>query len=72
MMELPRPSLFSQVTGAFRRRQAMSYAASEAHAPRQEPIASPMRTEAPQATSRAVGGDEVGLEIPAFLRRQTS
>ncbi|MDR3536726.1 MAG: cell division protein FtsZ [Acetobacteraceae bacterium] len=70
--ESPRPSLFSQVTGAFRRRPTMSHMAAEAPVARQEPMAAPVRVEAPQATSRPVGGDEVGLDIPAFLRRQTS
>ncbi|MBN8874396.1 MAG: cell division protein FtsZ [Rhodospirillales bacterium] len=82
-MEPARPSLFSQVTGAFRRRTSMPQG-YEAAPQRQEPVAAPVvtpvggpaqaqgRQEAPQATSRAVGGDEVGLDIPAFLRRQTS
>ncbi|MBN8926414.1 MAG: cell division protein FtsZ, partial [Rhodospirillales bacterium] len=72
-MEPVRPSLFSQVTGAFRRRPMMAPGGEMQPQPqRQEPVATPVRAEAPQATSRAVGGDEVGLDIPAFLRRQTS
>jgi cell division protein FtsZ len=72
-MEPSRPSLFSQVTGAFRRRPVLGSGPMEVQPPRQEPVATALvRPEAPQATSRPVSGEEVGLDIPAFLRRQTS
>jgi len=74
--EPARPSLFSTVTGAFRRRQAAAPAPVEAPAPtfrRTAPTATEMQAEAPQPTVRqARGTDEVGIEIPAFLRRQSS
>ncbi|MEJ0016299.1 MAG: cell division protein FtsZ [Acetobacteraceae bacterium] len=69
--EPPRPSLFSTVTGAFRRRQ--SGAPAEAPAPvRAEPALQEPRIEQPRASVRQTAGDEVGLDIPAFLRRQSS
>ncbi len=74
--EPARPSLFSTVTGAFRRRQTAAPAPVEAPAPtyrRTAPAASEMQAEAAQPTVRqARGSDEVGIEIPAFLRRQSS
>ncbi|HEY8289152.1 MAG TPA: cell division protein FtsZ, partial [Acetobacteraceae bacterium] len=70
--DMPRQSLFSAVTGHFRRRQAGVAAPAEMPAVlpvRREPaIADGPRPSVRQATS----GDEVGLEIPAFLRRQSS
>jgi cell division protein FtsZ len=77
--ESPRSSLFNTVTGAFRRRQAPQPAAAEpgaAAALRQEPaVQGEARVaEAPRASVRLapIGGEEAALEIPAFLRRQTS
>jgi cell division protein FtsZ len=69
-----RPSLFSQMTGAFRRRPMAVAEPFEAQSPAQpmQPAPMPARAEPPQAVARPVGGDEVGLDIPAFLRRQTS
>jgi cell division protein FtsZ len=68
-----RPSLFSTVTGAFRRRQHHAPAESAAQAPvRAEPVMQEHRAEPPQASVRQTAGDEVGLDIPAFLRRQSS
>jgi len=82
MVPLPepaRPSLFSTVTGAFRRRQAAAPAPVEAPAPgfRRTPtvteVAADTQPGTPQASVRQTrGGDEVGIEIPAFLRRQSS
>ena len=73
--EPPRPSLFATVTGAFRRRSAPPPAVETAP-PRHEPaVHSEPRVEAPRgATVRlaAAAGDETVLDIPAFLRRQTS
>jgi hypothetical protein len=67
-----RPSLFSQVTGAWWRRPVNTQPAAEMRPIRQEPTTTPVRAEAPQVSSRPMGGDEVSLDIPAFLRRQTS
>jgi cell division protein FtsZ len=70
--EQSRSSLFTTVTGAFRRR-VTSPQAAEAATPRHEPaLHSEPRPEAPRASVRLAGGEETTLEIPAFLRRQTS
>jgi cell division protein FtsZ len=73
-MEPQRPSLFSTVTGAFRRgRTAALHVAAETPMPRREPVAAEARPEGPRPSVRqATTGEEVGLEIPAFLRRQSS
>jgi cell division protein FtsZ len=73
MVEQARSSLFNTVTGAFRRRPAPS-TAGETPIPRNEPVMhSEQRPEAPRASVRlAAGNEETTLEIPAFLRRQTS
>jgi cell division protein FtsZ len=68
-----RPSLFSTVTGAFRRRQ--HYAPQPPTEPppvRAEPAIQEPHVEQPRASVRQTSGDEVGLDIPAFLRRQSS
>jgi cell division protein FtsZ len=70
--EPQRPSLFSTVTGAFRRRNAPSAAPVEPPAARPEPVMQEPRTEQPRASVRQTAGEEVGLDIPAFLRRQSS
>jgi hypothetical protein len=73
--EPPRVSLFSTVTGAFRRRQAAAAMAAEpANPARPEPTVQEARpAEQPRASVRQTAGDEVaGLDIPAFLRRQSS
>ncbi|HTI83586.1 MAG TPA: cell division protein FtsZ [Acetobacteraceae bacterium] len=72
--EAARPSLFSTVTGAFRRRQHPAVAATEPNPPvRAEPVMQQApRAEPPQASVRQTAGEEVGLDIPAFLRRQAS
>jgi cell division protein FtsZ len=68
-----RPSLFSTVTGAFRRRLPPAAAAGEPPpAVRAEPMIQPSRAEAPQASVRQTAAEEVGFDIPAFLRRQSS
>jgi cell division protein FtsZ len=59
----PPRSLFGIVTGAIRRNVA---ALPPAEPPRAEPV-----FEAPQPTVRPSAAEEVGLEIPAFLRRQS-
>jgi cell division protein FtsZ len=73
--EPQRPSLFSQVTGAFRRRTAPGlHVAAETPMPRREPavVEPASRVEQRPMVRQATTGEEVGLEIPAFLRRQSS
>ena len=72
--EPPRPSLFSTVTGAFRRRLPTRRRAAPSRAPvRAEPaMQQDAAAEQPRASVRQTAGDEVGLDIPAFLRRQSS
>jgi len=70
-----RPSLFSTVTGAIRRRMptaTVTAPAQPTQQPRAEPVLQEPRTEQPRASVRQTGGEEVGLDIPAFLRRQSS
>ncbi|WP_428375643.1 cell division protein FtsZ [Lichenicoccus sp.] len=78
----PSRSLFGIVTGALRRGAAPMPGASPqmTHDPRRaEPQlndpyhheAGPDRAEAPTATVRPVAAEEAGLDIPAFLRRQS-
>ena len=78
-MEPQRESLFRQMTRALNRWQPADAVNMEpqqqpqSQPPRQEPTSmTPSRSDSPQATSRQVGGEDVGLDIPAFLRRQTS
>jgi cell division protein FtsZ len=75
-MDPPRPSLFRAVTGAFRRGPvAAMQMPAETPVPRREPAMAEAggRPEAPRPSVRqATTGEEVGLEIPAFLRRQSS
>jgi cell division protein FtsZ len=70
--EPSRPSLFSTVTGAFRRRQHTAAASAELPPVRAEPGLHEPRIEQPRASVRQTAGEEVGLDIPAFLRRQSS
>ncbi len=72
-----RQSLFSVVTGALRRKQPAAPQAPVVAEPvmRREPTRQQPEVpapEAPRAPARAAAPDEVGLEIPAFLRRQSS
>jgi len=70
---VPRQSLFSAVTGHFRRRQAAGMAASAEQPATLPARREPAMTDGPRPSVRqATSGDEVGLEIPAFLRRQSS
>ncbi|HTW29104.1 MAG TPA: cell division protein FtsZ [Acetobacteraceae bacterium] len=62
----PLRSLFSRVTASLGGRQA------PAELPRSEPALAVPRTEAPTASVRPAVSEEMGLDIPAFLRRQTS
>ena len=68
-----RPSLFGTVTGVFRRRAA-GPAVTEVQPVRVEPVmtAEPRAEPAPRPTVRPVVGEEMGIEIPTFLRRQSS
>jgi cell division protein FtsZ len=72
----PRPSLFRAVTGRLRNSLAAAgapAAPAEPAQPRAEPAAQEHRPEpAPRASVRQAAGEEMGLEIPAFLRRQSS
>ena len=63
----PRNSLFGIVTGAIRR--TMPSAAPSGEAARAEPQLPPA-VEAPSV--RPASPEEIGLDIPAFLRRQSS
>jgi cell division protein FtsZ len=63
-----RKSLFSIVTGAIRGQAAGEMQAAPAG--RMEPIASDYTSEPPRAQVRQAGPDDIGIEIPAFLRRQ--
>jgi len=74
VMEPPRQSLFRAVTGAFRRGPATPlHMAAETTGPRREPAMADARLEGPRPSVRqATTGEEVGLEVPAFLRRQSS
>ena len=70
--EAPRHSLFGNVTGLLRRRAAPAGAPQPAapEAMRRDPAAEP-RPE-PRPSVHPVGGEDMGLEIPTFLRRQSS
>jgi len=71
--EAPRPSLFSQVTGVLRRRLPTAPPPQPQTAPvRSEPALHEPRPEASRVSVRQTAGEEVGLDIPAFLRRQSS
>jgi len=68
-----RPSLFVAMTGKFRRRHHAPPAASDSAPVRSEPTLQPSTPEPPRAMVRQTAGEEVqGLDIPAFLRRQSS
>ena len=70
--EASRPSLFSTVTGAFRRRQHAPAVTAEPVPVSADPATQDPRVEQPRVSVRQTAGDEVGLDIPAFLRRQSS
>jgi len=67
---LPRNSLFGIVTGAIR--GAVRQAAPAGEPNRAEPPMSAQASEQAGASVRPAASDEMGLEIPAFLRRQSS
>ena len=64
---VPRKSLFGIVTGAIRGHALSASATPPVRAEQQEPRQEPAR-----ANVRQAGGDEMGIDIPAFLRRQSS
>ncbi|NVN41966.1 cell division protein FtsZ, partial [Ameyamaea chiangmaiensis] len=65
----PSRSLFGIVTGAFRGRPP----AEATPAPqRNEPEIHPHEPPAPGVSVQEGGADEIGLDIPAFLRRQSN
>jgi len=81
--ESGRSSLFNTVTGVFRRRVPGGSASAPVEpdaAPRQDPSLALARSSLPleprqepaRASVRPVAGEEMGLEIPTFLRRQQS
>jgi cell division protein FtsZ len=71
--EPARPSLFGTVTGVFRRRPGSVATSHDQPAGRLEPMmAAEQRPEHPRASVRPVAGEEMGIEIPTFLRRQSS
>jgi cell division protein FtsZ len=71
----PRRSLFGIVTGAIRGGQPTA-ASAEPPAPqpqaRVEPLLEEHDAESAHANVHQTGGDEMGIDIPAFLRRQSS
>jgi cell division protein FtsZ len=70
--EPARPSLFNTVTGAFRRRVA-PLAPVAAQPMRREPEVENYQPQSPNVSVRQTSaGEETGIEIPAFLRRQHS
>jgi cell division protein FtsZ len=72
--EGPRTSLFNTVTGAFRRRAAPPPSPlQQPQSVRREAPADDYQPEAPRVSvHQASAADETGIEIPAFLRRQSS
>jgi hypothetical protein len=71
--EPARPSLFNAVTGAFRRRGGPAGAAPAQPVPlRREPEMAEYQAANPHVSVRQTSGEETGIEIPAFLRRQHS
>ena len=67
----PARSLFRAVTGAFRRTGPSGPVSLGG--PQPEPArAEPMLVDAPRASVRQAANEEIGLDIPAFLRRQSS
>jgi len=70
--EPSRPSLFGTVTGVLLRRRAALPAQAEFSEARIEPVAVEPHAEPSPVTVRPVAGEEMGIEIPTFLRRQSS
>ncbi len=72
----PRPSLFRSVTGRLRNTLGSVQApAPVAEAPAARPVEASVQEHRPEparASVRQAAGEEMGLDIPAFLRRQSS
>jgi hypothetical protein len=71
----PRPSLFGRVTGAFRGQPPEATAQPPQTRPAAYDAEQSMpeaRTEPPRASVRPASGEESAMDIPAFLRRQSS
>jgi cell division protein FtsZ len=69
----PRASLFGIVTGALRRRPTGTDETEASEAPpRHDTDRGEPEPDMIQASVRPSSGDEMGLDIPAFLRRQSS
>ena len=67
-----RQSLFRAVTGAFRRTPWGPVPVPDQPTVRAEPGLSDQRPEPLRASVRPAASDDMGLDIPAFLRRQSS
>ncbi|WP_158929956.1 cell division protein FtsZ [Acidisphaera sp. S103] len=71
--EPARPSLFNAMTGAFRRRAMQTGVPVQQPTMRREPEVADHQGQTPHVSVRQTSaGDETGIEIPAFLRRQHS
>ncbi|MBO0712303.1 MAG: hypothetical protein J2P47_13595, partial [Acetobacteraceae bacterium] len=68
----PRRSIFQAVTGRLRNARSSLSQPAEPPPPRAEPLLAEPRTEQARASVRPAGGEDMGLDIPAFLRRQSS
>jgi cell division protein FtsZ len=69
--EPARHSLFSTMTDAFRRRGPTSAATAVPQPQRREPVADGYQ-DARASVRQTSAAEEAGIEIPAFLRRQSS
>jgi cell division protein FtsZ len=68
----PRKSLFGIVTGAIRGQHAELPPAPAHPVQRAEPIQHDLQGEASRVHVRQASGEEASIDIPAFLRRQSS
>jgi cell division protein FtsZ len=68
----PRPSLFGRVTGAFRGQHAEPAQPPAQPAYRAEPKPPEMHGEPARASVRQALGEDAAVDVPAFLRRQSS
>ena len=68
----PRSSLFGIVTGALRRGPLTAHTNPEIATARTEPLFDDQAPEMVRAAVRPAASEDIGLDIPAFLRRQSS
>jgi cell division protein FtsZ len=68
----PRRSLFGMVTGALRNGLPAAQPHAASPQPHHHETVMEPAPQAPQANVRPAGGEDMGIEIPAFLRRQSS